>query len=155
MTPSGYNGSYKVLTVPTANTFTVAIAVDPTSYSAGGTVTKLSMFTFDTVEGLAATDVVKFYEETTGTYENATIQYVDTATGTLGFNSITSALFTVANKAKVELIPQTPSYQAPKVLSFVDTRFYLSDTVANAYLASPENVENREIEYMNGLEERY
>lgn len=82
VTPSGYNGSYRVLTVPTANTFTVALASNPGAYSSGGSAIKLAMFYFDMVEGLAAGDVVKFYEKN-GTYENVTIVYVDTVNSVL------------------------------------------------------------------------
>jgi hypothetical protein len=53
------------------------------------------------------------------------------------------------------LIPQTPSYQTSRVLSFSHCDFRFADTVANAYLSAPENVENREFNYMNNLEERY
>lgn len=37
VTPSGYNGIYKVASTPTADTFTVADAVDPGTYTSGGT----------------------------------------------------------------------------------------------------------------------
>lgn len=155
MTPAWYNGAYKVLSTPTANTFTVAITVNPWAFSVGGTVVKLSMFRFDTVEGIVATDVVKMYEATTGTYENLTVQYVDTNRNVLGFTAVTSTIFTVANKTKVELVPQTPSYSTPEVMSFTHCKFRFADTVANAYNAEPENVEDWELEFKNNLEERY
>lgn len=68
---------------------------------------------------------------------------------------MTSALFTVANNAKFELLPQTPSYQSSRVNSFVDVKFRTGATVALAQSADPQNVENWEINYMNNLEERY
>lgn len=37
VTPSGYNGIYKVASTPTADTFTVADSVDPGAYTSGGT----------------------------------------------------------------------------------------------------------------------
>ena len=68
------------------------------------------MFYFDTVEGLAVGDNVKLYEGATGTYEDKTVTAIDLASGVLGFASVTSTIFTVANSSKVELRPQTPTY---------------------------------------------
>jgi len=36
--PVGYNGTFEIVDVPTADTFTVAIAADPGTYNSGGTV---------------------------------------------------------------------------------------------------------------------
>ena len=66
-----------------------------------------------------------------------------------------SGTYTVANEVKIELVPQTPSYQEKRTFSFYHTKFRFADTIANAYASIDENVENREIEYMNNLEERY
>jgi len=156
MTPSGYNGAYRVATVPTGGSFTVPIASNPGAFSAGGTVTKQSQFGCDTVEGLAVGDVVSLVELTTPTVEQATITVVDTIGKQVGFAAITSALFTVANGAKIELVPQTPSYTvAPRVLTRTHCTFRFSDTLANALTAASENVENWEFSYSNGLEERF
>lgn len=84
-----------------------------------------------------------------------TVVAVDVSTQSIGFTSVTSTAFTVANKAKFELLPQTPSYQTARVNSFVDVKFRTGDTVALAQTADPQNVENWEINYMNNLEERY
>jgi hypothetical protein len=98
---------------------------------------------------------VKLYEETGAFYENLTILSVNLANNSVTFTTTPTNTYTVAGNTKLELIPQTPSYQDPRAFSFVDTKFHFADTVANAYNASPENVENWEIEYMNNLEERY
>ena len=97
MTPSGYNGAYVVTATSTTSKFSVKIAVDPGVFSAGGTSVKQSMFYFDTVEGLAVGDSVKLYESATGTYEDKTVTAIDLANGVLGFASVTSTIFTVAN----------------------------------------------------------
>jgi len=155
MTPSLYNGSYKVLTIPLSSTFTVAIASTPGVFSAGGTAVKQAMFYFDNIEGLVVGDSIKFYEEATGTYEDRTITALDIPNGVVGFALVTSVLFTVANKSKIELKPQTTSYGTARVFSFTHCDFRFGDTVALAAVASPENVENRDLEYKNNLEERY
>lgn len=137
------------------NTFTIAVATNPGAYVSGGTATKLAQFFFDNVEGVVAGDAGKLIETVGGTYENVTVVAVDVSTQSIGFASVTSTAFTVANKAKFELLPQTPSYQTSRVNSFVDVKFRTGDTVALANVADPQNVENWEINYMNNLEERY
>ena len=42
VTPSGYNGTFIVLSVPTSTQFTVAIAVDPVGNGSGGTSSRIS-----------------------------------------------------------------------------------------------------------------
>lgn len=156
MTPAGYNGQYKVIAVPLATTFTVAIAADPGAFSVGGTATKQSMWAFKSTAGLAAADVVNLYEGTTPANETATILYNDLVTNKLGFALVTATTFTVANVTKVELTPQTPTYTlTPRIFSFVHARFKFGTTLTTAALAADENVENWEFTYENGLEERY
>lgn len=156
MTPSGYNGQYKILTVPLTTTFTVAITNNPGAFSAGGTATKNAMFGFRSTDGLAATDVVDLYEATTPANETATILYNDTVLDKLGFVLITATTFTVANISKVELTPQTPTYSlTPRIFSFVHCKFKLGADLTAAALAADENVENWEFTYENQIEERY
>lgn len=104
---------------------------------------------------MVANDNVKLYKGSAGTYENLVILSVNLTANSVTFTTTPSGSYAVANDVKLELIPQTPSYQTSRVFSFVDTKFYFADTVTNAYSASAENVENWELEYMNNLEERY
>mgnify|MGYP006432053961 CR=1 FL=1 len=111
---------------------------------------------FDTVEGLVSWDNVKIYEKTNGSYENLEIDTVNLADNSVTFvTAPTWTNFTVANDTKLELLPKTPSYQKARAFSFVDVRYRFADTIANAYNEIPENVENRSLEFMNNLEERY
>jgi hypothetical protein len=46
VTPSGYNGTYTVVSTPTTTTFTVAQVSNPGTYTSGGTVTKTLVSTY-------------------------------------------------------------------------------------------------------------
>lgn len=154
--PAGYNGAYRVISIPSADTFTVAIASDPGAYSTGGTVTKQSQIAVDSVDGLAVGDSVNVVELTTPTAETATITVIDTVGKQVGFASLTSTNFTLANETKIELIPQSPSYStAAKIFSFTHCSFQFGSTLALAASAEEENIEKWEIMYENNLEERY
>jgi hypothetical protein len=39
--------------------------------------------------------------------------------------------------------------------TFTHVRYRFGTDIANAYLSTPENIEDRELEYKNNLEERY
>lgn len=49
VTPSGYNGTYIVLTVPEANTFTAELLSDPGAYTSGGTSSRVSNMILQTL----------------------------------------------------------------------------------------------------------
>ena len=75
-------------------------------------------------------------------------------------NTITIATlansYQVARTAKVELVPQSPTYAvAAKVASFVHARFQFGADLTAAASAAFENVEDREFSYSNELEERF
>jgi hypothetical protein len=58
--------------------------------------------------------------------------------------------YTVANGAKVELVPQTPSYgTAAKVASFIHAKFQFGADLTAAASASLENIEDWEFAYEN------
>ena len=109
---------------------------------------------FNTVEGLVAGDHVKLYRKSDGAYENVILDTVNLANQSVEFTTSPSASFTVANDTKMELLPQTPSYQDIETMSFIDTRFYFGDDLTAAASATPENIENWDLTFMNNLEER-
>lgn len=119
--------------------------------ASGSTVT----MELDTVEGLVATsDTVTVYDSTPQS-ESRALATVVPATKVVTVAALTNS-YTVANKAKVELQPQTPSYSIQaKVFSFVHVQFQFGTNLTTAASATAENVENWEIEYSNGIEERY
>lgn len=73
-----------------------------------------------------------------------------TVTGTL------TQAHTVANEAKIELVPQSVSYSTPaKVATFTHARFQFGSDLTAAASAWLENIENWEVTFKNNLEERF
>lgn len=108
----------------------------------------------DTVEGLVAADVVNIYDDTPQNETDAIVS-IDSAARTIEIATLGNS-YTVANYAKVELTPQTPSYSTPaKVMAFRHVRFQFGDDLTAAASAAISNVENWEITYQNNLEARY
>lgn len=59
---------------------------------------------------------------------------------------------TVANEARITLIPQTPSYSAdPVVFTFADVDWFFGTSVANALTTDPINIEKWTLEMMNNI----
>ena len=141
--PAAVDGYYKVLTIVDADNFTVSLETDPWAFTAGGTVNKIAMFYFakGTVKGLVAGDTVKFFERATGTYEDVVIAYVDAGSDIIGFDSVISSLFTVANNSKIELLSNEPSYDAPIFFTFDDFKIKEGNTLAEAETADNMNIE--------------
>jgi len=109
----------------------------------------------ESVDGLVATDdTVNIYDETPQNETDA-IASMSTTNKTIQIATL-GASYTVANKAKVELVPQTPSYSvAAKVFTFDNVSFKFGADLTAAESATEENVENWEFSYANQLEERY
>jgi len=109
----------------------------------------------DTVEGLVATsDTVNIYDLTPQNETDA-IASLDTSAKTITIATLGNS-YTVANRAKVELVPQTPSYSlAQQVFSFIHCRFKFGADLSAAASAADENIEDWEFTYKNNLEERY
>lgn len=106
------------------------------------------------VEGLAATDIVNV-SDATPQNETATISSVSIATREVTIASLTQA-HTVANKAKIELVPQVVSYATPaQVATFTHARFQFGADVTAALTGDLENIENWEVTYQNNLEQRF
>ncbi|MEE9117842.1 MAG: phage tail tube protein [Calditrichia bacterium] len=104
------------------------------------------------IEGFVATDVVTLYDDTPQS-ETSTISAVTPASKEITVGAISNS-YTVANNAKVELQPLSPSYaDDPKEYSFVHATFLSGATLAAA--TTEKNVENWEFSYENNLEERY
>lgn len=109
----------------------------------------------DSVEGLVATsDTVNIYDATPQNETDA-IASISTSNKTIQIATLGNS-YTVANGAKVELVPQTPSYgTVAKVASFTHASFQFATTLAGCSAASEVNVEDWEFTYMNNLEERF
>lgn len=107
----------------------------------------------ESVEGLTTSDTVNIFDLTPQNEDDA-ITSIDTTAKTIQIATLGNS-YTVANDAKVELTPQTPSYGTPAVLSFDDVSFRFGADLTAAASADEENVENWEFEYNNQLEERY
>lgn len=106
------------------------------------------------VEWLTTADSVNIFDETPQNEVDA-IAAIDPTLRTIEIATLGNS-YTVANFAKVELVPQTPSYSTPaKVMSFRHVRFQFGDDLTAAASAAISNVENWEITYENNLEARY
>lgn len=135
------NGAWKVKSVVDADTFTFEL-YSMSSYTSGGNATKNSMFYFEkgTVKGLVAGDTVKFYEKTTGTTEDVVVTYVDSSNDVVAFASVSSSLFTVANDARISLVPKTVTPNETILFTTEQFRVRLGDTIAEARTADPINI---------------
>lgn len=101
--------------------------------------------------GLVASDIIKITDATET--ENTTIVAVPNQT-TITAN--TTNTYEVAEGAKVELRPQTPTYSTQALpFSFVHASFQFGADLTAAASAAETNVENWTFSYENGLEERY
>ena len=108
----------------------------------------------ESVEGLTISDTVNIYDSTPQSESDAIIA-IDAVAKTIEIATLWNS-YTVANTAKVELLPLTPSYPlAPKVLSFIHCSFQFWDDLTAAATSAQENIENWEFSYENNLEERY
>jgi len=109
----------------------------------------------DTAEGLTTDDSVNISDNTPQNEEDAIATVSGEPTNTVQIATLGNS-YTVANEAKIELVPQTPSYSdAAKVFSFVHASFQFGDDLTAAASNSAENIENWEFSYENSLEERY
>lgn len=108
----------------------------------------------DTVEWLTTSDTVNVYDQTPQSESDA-IAAISTTNKTIQIATLWNS-YTVANKAKVELVPQTPSYwTSAQVASFTHAKFQFAPVLADCSAAAEVNIEDREFEYMNNLEERF
>lgn len=157
VTPSGYNGTYRIIEVVNANSFRVEKTTNPGTYTSGGTMTKLSMFGFNTgwVKGLVVGDEVKLYEETTQTYEDVIVRYVDEVNDVLAFNSVISTAFTVANKTKVLLVQKTISYDTPQLFGFKNVKIRTGDTLLLAQSGEAYDANKLTFTMQNNIETKF
>lgn len=107
-------------------------------------------------EGLVVGDSV-LVSETTGStpsVETTTLTAVNVNGTSVSANLAAAKDF---NKSpKVELVPQTPSYDCGQnVFSFVHAKFQFAGNIVDAASAARENIENWTLSYNNQLEERY
>lgn len=118
--------------------------------SAGSSVA----LSLESVEGLVATsDTVNIYD-TTPQNETDAIASISSTNKTITIATLGNS-YTVAKDAKVELVPQTPSYGTSEVFSFTNCSFQFGADLTAAASATEENIENWEFSYENQLEERF
>jgi hypothetical protein len=109
----------------------------------------------NTVAGLTTSDTVNIYDTTPQNETDAVAAIGASPANTIQIATLGNS-YTVANGAKVELVPQTPSYStAALVASFTHASFQFGDTAVAAASAAEENIEDWSFEYMNNLEERF
>ncbi len=157
VTPSGYNGTYRITEVVNANSFRAEKTTNPGTYTSGGTMTKLSMFGFNAggVKGLVIGDEVKLYEETTQTYEDVIVRYVDEVNDVLAFNSVLSTIFTVSNKTKVLLVQKTISYDTPQLFGFKNVKIRTGDTLLLAQAGEAYDANKMTISMENNIDTKF
>jgi hypothetical protein len=108
----------------------------------------------ETIQGLVATDVLNIFDETPQNETDAIVS-IDPLLRTVQIATLGNT-YTVADRAKVELVPQSPSYSTlAKVMSFRHVKFQIADDLTAAATADFTNIEDRTFEYQNQLEARY
>lgn len=107
----------------------------------------------ESVSGLVVGDIVNIYDSTPQN-ETATISAVDPALNTITVGPL-ALNYTVANGAKVELTPQTPTYLDPQIMMYRDVKIQFGADLASAALATPDNIASWELTYDNGLEQKF
>lgn len=108
----------------------------------------------ESIEWLVATsDTVNIFDKTPQNESDA-IASISLTNKTITIATLWNS-YTVANEAKVELVPQTPSYGVAKVFSFTTCSFQTWVDLTAAAAASETNIEDWEFTYENQLEERF
>jgi hypothetical protein len=106
------------------------------------------------VEGLTTDDTVNIFDVTPQNETDA-IAAIDSVAKSIDIATLGGS-YTVANGAKVELVPQTPSFSlAPKVFSFVHASFQFGTDLTDAAGNDREAIENWELSIDNQIEKRY
>ncbi len=80
---------------------------------------------------------------------------MDEANDTLGFTSVTSTAFTVANETKVELIQQTISYSEPVLFGFKNVKVRVGDTISEALTNDAYDLSTMKLELANNVETKF
>lgn len=108
----------------------------------------------ESVEWVVSTDSVNIFDYTPQSEQDA-LASIDPVAKSITIATLDNS-YTIANKAKVEIVPQTPDFSTPEQLSAIweaSFRFWTNLTAAAS--ASETNIENWEIWYENQLEARY
>lgn len=157
VTPTQYNGSYRIVQIIWVNSFVVDKITNPWAYTSGWTMVRLSMFGFDSwsVKGLVAGDTVRFYENATKTVEEVVLVFVDELNDVLAFNNVLSTVFTVANDTKVELVQKTVSYTTPILFGFKNVKIKTGDTLSLAQAGEAYDVNTLTFTMQNNIETKY
>jgi hypothetical protein len=117
--------------------------------SAGSSVA----LSLESVEGLTTSDTVNTYD-TTPQNETDAIASISTTAKTITIATLGNS-YTTANKAKVELVPQSPSYGTRQVFAFGNVNAQFGANLTAAASAAETGIENIEFSFMNNLEERF
>lgn len=109
----------------------------------------------DTVEGLVVTsDTVNMYDETPQNEIDA-IAALSTSAKTITIATLGNS-YTTANRARVTLEPQSPSFSVPhRAFSFVHVNIQYGTDLTAAASASEENIETWEFSFMNDLQGKH
>ena len=107
----------------------------------------------DSVEGFVAGDNINIFDATPKN-EDDTVASIDLAAKSATIATVGDS-YEVSKDAKLELLPQTPSYGDCAVMGFSDVAFQFGADLTTAATSEEENVENWEFSFSNNLEERY
>lgn len=119
--------------------------------AAAGSTVDLAL---ETVEGLTTDDTVNIYDETPQNETDA-VAAIDTTAKTIEIATLGNS-YTVANRAKVELTPQTPSYgTAEQVAIFHDCKFQFADAIGDTGSAAEVSIEDWEMTIENQTKSRH
>lgn len=104
-------------------------------------------------EGLVATDIITISDKAPESEEN-TLGSINQNTRTVTIATLANS-YTLAEKAKIELRAQTPSYWAFKPASFTHFSIRTWVDIATAETAVKINIEDWEVSFENAIETRY
>ena len=107
----------------------------------------------NTVEWITTDDSVYIYDDTPQGESDA-VAAVSPTNKTVQIATLGNS-YTIANNAKIELAPQTPSYGTdPQHASLFDCKFQFADAIGSTGAAAETNVDSRELSYNNNLNAR-
>lgn len=104
----------------------------------------------ETTYWLVNADTIKV-TDSSNTEDTSVVSVVDDQ----DFTADLANSYTVANNAKVELTPQTPSFNDPKIFTFHNAKFQFGTDLTNAASANEDCIEDWTFSYQNQLEERF
>lgn len=82
------------------------------------------------------------------------VVYVDQDNDVVGFESVTSSAFTVANASRISLVPKTPNKNKTVLFTKKQYKIRFGDTIAEARVATPARMNTLTIENNRAVEVR-